>query len=78
MILIMRTTLRIDDDILKAARALAKSQDRSIGEVLSDLARRGLRPDRQRKEDRGFPVFDVSPDAPPLIPEDVERALDEE
>lgn len=74
----MRTTLRIDDDVLKAARALAESQDRSIGEVLSDLARKGLRPDRQREEDRGFPVFDVSPDAPPLTLEDVESALDDE
>lgn len=74
----MRTTLRIDDDVLEAARALAESKDRSIGEVLSDLARKGLRPDPQEREDRGFPVFEVSPDARPLTPDDVKRALEEE
>lgn len=40
----MRTTLSIDDDILAAARALAEAGGRSLGEVISDLARKGLRP----------------------------------
>lgn len=74
----MRTTLRIDDDVLKAARALAEAENRSIGEVVSDLARKGLRPDPQTRTDRGFPVFDVPEDIPPLTLEDVERALDDE
>lgn len=39
----MRTTLAIDDDVLKAAKALAKAENRSLGEVVSDLARRSLR-----------------------------------
>ena len=39
----MRTTLAIDDDVLAAAKALAELQDRSLGEVISDLARRALR-----------------------------------
>ncbi len=38
----MRTTLSIDDDVLLAARAIAHQQHRSIGEVVSDLARRAL------------------------------------
>ncbi len=38
----MRTTLAIDDDVLLAAKALAMQQGRSIGEVISDLARRSL------------------------------------
>lgn len=40
----MRTTLVIDDDVLAAARARAQAEGRSIGEVISDLARRGLAP----------------------------------
>lgn len=32
------------DDILAAARALADAQGRTVGEVLSDLARKGLAP----------------------------------
>ena len=39
----MRTTLAIDDDVLLIARDLARQQRRSLGEVLSDLARRSLR-----------------------------------
>ena len=38
----MRTTLAIDDDVLIAAKAIAKQQNRSVGEVASDLARRAL------------------------------------
>jgi hypothetical protein len=39
----MRTTLAIDDDVLIAAKSIARQQQRSIGEVISDLARRALR-----------------------------------
>ena len=38
----MRTTLDIADDVLQAARELARRENRTIGEVLSELARRGL------------------------------------
>ncbi len=38
----MRTTLTIDDDILAAARSLAERQSKSVGEVISALARQGL------------------------------------
>ncbi|MBY3280536.1 CopG family transcriptional regulator, partial [Rhizobium laguerreae] len=39
----MRTTLAIDDDVLIAAKAMATQQHRSVGEVISELARRSLR-----------------------------------
>lgn len=38
----MRTTLAIDDDILAAARHLAERERKSVGEVVSALARQGL------------------------------------
>ena len=38
----MRTTLDIDDDVLEAARELAKAEHKTMGEVISDLARRAL------------------------------------
>ncbi len=38
----MRTTLEIDDDVLEAAKSLARQSDRTTGAVLSDLARRAL------------------------------------
>jgi hypothetical protein len=40
----MRTTLTLDDDVLAAAKGLAYQQGRSLGEVISDLARSGLGP----------------------------------
>jgi hypothetical protein len=38
----MRTTLDIDDDILQAAKELARAQKKTAGQVLSELARKGL------------------------------------
>ena len=38
----MRTTLDIDDDVLAAAKELAKAQNSTAGEVISDLARKAL------------------------------------
>jgi hypothetical protein len=49
----MRTTLNLDDDVLEAARAIAHVERRSVGMVLSDLARRGLVPHAPRIDDDG-------------------------
>jgi hypothetical protein len=38
----MRTTLDIADDVLAAAKELARREHRTIGEVVSDLLRRAL------------------------------------
>ena len=38
----MRTTLSIDDDVLVAARHLAERDRKTVGEVVSALARQGL------------------------------------
>ena len=38
----MRTTLDIADDVLRAARELARRERKTIGEAVSDLARRAL------------------------------------
>jgi hypothetical protein len=38
----MRTTLDIDDDVLAAAKELAKARDSTAGRVISDLARQAL------------------------------------
>jgi len=57
----------IDDDVLDAARALAATERRSGGAVLSSLARQALRPTMPR-EDADFPGFDVPADAPPITP----------
>ena len=38
----MRTTLDIDDDVLLAAKELARRERKTAGQVLSELARNGL------------------------------------
>lgn len=38
----MRTTLRLDDDVLAAARVLARQRRTSLGAVISELARQAL------------------------------------
>ncbi|MBS0324988.1 MAG: antitoxin [Proteobacteria bacterium] len=38
----MRTTLDIDLDVLQAAKERARRENRTTGQVMSDLARRGL------------------------------------
>ncbi|MFI4914400.1 MAG: hypothetical protein ACHQAR_04340 [Steroidobacterales bacterium] len=37
-----RTTLNLDPDILSAARQIAAARSKSIGEIISELARRSL------------------------------------
>ena len=75
----MRTTLDIDPDVLAAARQIAATLSQSIGQVISELARRGLEP-RPSITTRpgGFPVFKVNPGARPLTLEDVLRSEDDE
>ncbi|MDR1295552.1 MAG: hypothetical protein LBK59_11500 [Bifidobacteriaceae bacterium] len=38
----MRTTLDVDIDVLSAARDVARAERRTIGAVISDMARRGF------------------------------------
>lgn len=38
----MRTTLDIEDDVLFAAKAIAQQEKKSLGKVISELARRAF------------------------------------
>lgn len=73
----MRTTLELDDDVVAAARELAAAEKRSLGSVVSDLVRRGLAPARV-DADGDLPVVRVPDGTPPITPEMVRRALDED
>lgn len=73
----MRTTLVIEDDVLEVARSFAEAEGKSLGEVISELARRGLAPRSQEATDEGFPVFSLPPEAKPITLEKVHRALEE-
>lgn len=73
----MRTTVTIDDDVLAVARAIAERRGSSLGDALSELARRGLRSAAAPSMDDGLPVFPVDPEAQPITSEDVYGALRE-
>jgi hypothetical protein len=73
----MRTTLSIDPEVLSAARKIAVARSTSIGKVISELARRGLEARSKVGSRHGFPVFEVSPDSPPLTPEQVREDEDD-
>lgn len=73
----MRTTLTIDDDVFFAAKSLARTESKPLGEVISNLIRRGLAPRAQTATSFGFPVFEVSADAPPITLELVGRATED-
>ena len=72
----MRTTLTIDEDVLRVVRSLAQAEGKSMGAVISELVQRALRPAPRRIED-GIPMFDVRPDVAPLTDEMVRMALDD-
>ena len=73
----MRTTHNIDDDVAAAARELASEEHRSLGAVISDLARRGLTPARVEVAG-GLPVIRVPAGTPAITPEMVRRGLEED
>lgn len=75
---VMRTTLAIDDDVLAAAKGLAESEGRTVGEVVSALARKGLEPAPRRFRTRnGVPLLPRRPDGKPVTLEMVNRLRDE-
>ena len=74
----MRTTLAIDDDVLAVAKELALSQNKTIGEVISNLARSALRPpDAIRKHRNGVPLLPLTPDAARVTSELVRQLREE-
>jgi len=56
---LVRTTVTIDDDVFEAARALAEASGKRLGEVLSQIARAGLKASVAHDEEDGMPVFKV-------------------
>jgi hypothetical protein len=73
----VRTTLDIADDVVSAAKELAATERRSLGSVISELARQGLTPARVEAEG-GLPVIRVPAGTPAITPDMVRRALDED
>ena len=74
----MRTTLNIDADVLLAAKQLASTEHKSVGEVISELTRRSLCPAQSsRKTKNGVPLLQVKPNTPRVTSELVHQLREE-
>lgn len=73
----MRTTVDLQEDVLLAAKEIARQQGSTLGRVLSDLARQTLTRQVQVSNRDGLPLFPVRPDAGVVTLELVNRLRDE-
>ncbi len=73
----MRTTLSIDDDVLLAAKAIARQRNETVGKVVSSLARNALRPRTKGGERNGVPLLPVRKTGVIVTPEIVNALRDE-
>jgi len=74
----MRTTLSIDDDVLGAAKELARRQNKTAGQVISELARRGIHHHRARSSKKVVSGFEILPANDRVVtPELVHKILEE-
>lgn len=59
----MRTTISLTDDVYEAAKTIAEGSGKTLGAVISDLARRGLKPQVSQATEDDLPSFSVPGDA---------------
>lgn len=77
----MRTTMELDDQVLAAVRDLAQVENRSMGKVLSDLAREALTqrvPISGLSRRNGVPLLPRRPGAAAVTQELIDRIREEE
>jgi len=75
---VMRTTLSLDGDAIKAIQAYAKSRRLSLGKAASELVRCGARYQVGTRKVNGLPVLDASDAFPVITSERVREPCDEE
>lgn len=74
----MRTTLEIDDDILGAAKELARRERKTAGKVISELARSGIQTHRGKPNQRIRNGFETLPANERVVtPRLVQKILEE-
>jgi hypothetical protein len=73
----MRTTLNLDNDVLEIVRGYAASHSLTLGEAVSDLIRRALRPPMRTRTVNGIQVVDLPPDSPRITSRRVKELMDE-
>jgi len=75
---VMRTTLDIDEDVLFAAKEMARERKTTAGKVVSELVRKALTEKVEfTRSESGWPVLPVRPGSKPVTLELVNRLRDE-
>ncbi len=78
----MRTTLNLDPQLLSTAKRLAASRSVALGDIISELANKGLEAQMlaehqsAAKRKSGFPIFKSTEGAPMIGLDDVKRDED--
>ena len=73
----MRTTIAMDDDVLTAAKAIARKRNQTVGKIVSELACHSLRPSAIGAERNGVPLLPVREAGVIVTPEIVNALRDE-
>jgi hypothetical protein len=73
----MRTTVDLKEDVLLAAKKLAKQQGKTLGQVPSDLVRTALSRPPHVPTKQGLPLFPIQLDGGVVTLELVNRLRDE-
>ena len=63
---LMRTTLDLADDVLQAAKEIARARGMTTGEVVSELARKGMERPQTVETRNGVPVLPRRPTGSPI------------
>lgn len=74
----MRTTIRLDDDVLRVVKRYAKNRSVALGKAVTELVRRGLTRPTPRRVVNGLQVFDLPPGSPKITSKRVRELEDEE
>ncbi len=72
----MRTTLKLDDDLIPRVKTYAESRGISVGKAISELVRRSLHAPLQTRIINGFQVVDLPAGSPTVTRQHV-RELEE-
>jgi hypothetical protein len=72
----MRTTLILDDDAYQIAVRLASASHKGLGQVISDLIRRGVQTTERSggRQGESFPVFELPVGTPMISLKAIRRA----
>jgi len=73
----MRTTINLEDDVLRMAKHYAESRSLALGKAVTELVRRGLTVPTPRRVVNGVQVFDLPRGSPRITTKRVRELEDE-